>query len=361
MKRYSFLIAIICGMCLSETYSQSVFSPAFYYSYEYHDLLERTLLQDRYDFFYMCVPSFSQESALSMCDSTLVYMYADEKPNIWYAKECRSGERAKKAKVKTKRYEMTIGKDQALILRNLFDAATRTANYFGEETGLDGVSYYLDYRGRKVETWMPDPLSCVGRTITVLDSLCYAVYNADLDVLQRQIIECRKLTGEYRQLYPADCYSPEVYKETVYYNKGKGKNITLLEIESGRRLSSRLTITSRLTIKYKANESDTLEIEKLAKTVIDSIGVWERELFINNIDKFVDVLVCDTIATRCEVETFKDNLTVIASQENLNRDVIFKACALQKGYYILSPTGDWQPVESEEFDWQPVFREFFSF
>ncbi|MBQ6726188.1 MAG: hypothetical protein IJQ89_06370 [Bacteroidales bacterium] len=70
---------LMLALCITTASAQQVFTPETSCSdYEYEKFVVETLVGDA-GLYYMCRPAFTNEYALSLHDSTLVYVHAKEK------------------------------------------------------------------------------------------------------------------------------------------------------------------------------------------------------------------------------------------------------------------------------------------
>ena len=344
---------LLLALFMTTASAQSVFTPKTSCSdYEYEKLVVETLVGDA-GLYYMCRPAFTNEYALSLHDSTLVYVHAKEKcGNIWYSKKFRK--HGAKAKIKTRRYKLSISEDDCAVLENHFADATQTANFFNESIGIDGVSYILHYWDKTVKAWCPRIGSRTGRVVHALDSLCYAVEHSDRAVLKRQLDTCRTLTKEFRNLYPLSFFRPS--------DKGyvpEERQITM--IFKGFQDSTKVMKNDKWYYYIGTRCIQVQIVDFTAKKVnknqlCDSITDWNREMYINHVQtifpKQMLITVDDTTVARCEVYSSRpgNSRVLYLPVEQLKHDIIFNAATLSEGYYLLSPTGEWQPVSREDYE-----------
>ncbi|MBR4198683.1 MAG: hypothetical protein IKQ94_07925 [Bacteroidales bacterium] len=339
---------LMLALCITTASAQSVFTPETSCSdYEYEKLVVETLVGDA-GLYYMCRPAFTNEYALSLHDSTLVYVHAKEKcGNIWYSEKFRK--HGAKAKIKTRRYKLSISEDDCAVLENLFADATQTANFFNESIGIDGVSYNLHYWDKTVKAWCPRKGSRTGRVVHALDSLCYAVEHSDRAVLKRQLDTCRVLTKEFARLHPISYFYPT---KSINYTWKKGSTIRFEE--NGKLDTSHFSRVEKSEWHYILYASqlivtipDFMTKKVNPDSLRDSVAHWNRELYIHHRQCKVNVNLNDTITAMCEVDCNNCNnpRTLHLPAEQLKHDIIFSAAALSDGYYLLSPTGEWQRAQ----------------
>ncbi len=362
---------LMLALCITTASAQSVFIPSCkHITCDYHTFVNRALDCDNSRAFFVCLPSFSNEYALSLSQSKnkLVYKCAVENSNIWYSVDYKKRD----AKVKTRRYELPISKEQSAVFQMLAKTAVQTANNFYESDGVDGTTYMLSYINDEVETWSPRKNSRTGRTVRAMDSLCYAVVHSDSAVLLRQMDTCRVLIDEFKHLYPLSFFYPNPWLfiefddgvsyspidnfpdstfvlNPKHYPDAKAWSY-MLESPYLRVLISH-DLAANVLKDEKALDFDVLN---------DSIAVWGRELFLsysNHIDYKISsgsycIELYDTTATRCEITKDGYLIQMTASLKSLNRNMIISASTLSEGYYMLSPTGKWQPVSREDYELQ---------
>ena len=88
----------------------------------------------------------------------------------------------------------------------------------------------------------------------------------------------------------------------------------------------------------------------------DSLTAWNREMYINHVQDIwprqMLIDVNDTTVARCEVYSSRpgNSRVLYLPAEQLKHDIIFSTAALSDGYYMLSPTGKWQPVSREDYE-----------
>lgn len=354
--------------------AQSVFIPSCkHITCDYHTFVNRALDCDYSTAFFVCIPSFSREYALSLSRSKdkLVYMRAEY--NIWYNVDYKKRD----AKVKTRRYELPISKEQSAVFQMLAKAAVQTANNFHESDGVDGTTYMLSYINDEVETWSPRKNSRTGRTVRAMDSLCYAVEHSDTTVLLRQMDTCRVLIDEFKHLYPLSYFYPEPWL-IINYNDGGVSYSPIDNFPDSTFVPDpedypnskdwlymldspylRVLISHNLADKVLKDEK-YLDFDVLN----DSIAVWARELFLsysNYSDYKINsgsyrIELYDTTATRCEITKDGYLIKMTASLKSLNRNMIISASTLNEGHYMLSPSGTWTPVRREDYPLWPDFR-----
>ncbi|MBR4803858.1 MAG: hypothetical protein IK032_04400 [Bacteroidales bacterium] len=350
---------LLLALFMTTASAQSVFTPKTSCSdYEYEKFVVETLVGDA-RLYYMCLPAFTNEYALSLNDSTLVYVHAKEKiGNIWYSEKFRK--HGAKAKRKTRRYKLSISEDDCAVLENLFADATQTANFFNESIGIDGVSYNLHCWDKTVKAWSPRKGSRTGRVVHALDSLCYAVEHSDRAVLKRQLDTCRTLTKEFRNLYPLSFFRPS---QKGYMSEEQLKTL----IFSGFQDSTKVMKEDKwwyyietLCIEVQIADFMTKKVNRNA--LCDSLTAWNREMYINHVQDIwprqMLIDVNDTTVARCEVYSSRpgNSRVLYLPVEQLKHDIIFNAATLSEGYYMLSPTGKWQPVSREDYPLWPDFR-----
>lgn len=354
--------------------AQSVFIPSCkHITCDYHTFVNRALDCDYSTAFFVCIPSFSREYALSLSRSKdkLVYMRAEY--NIWYNVDYKKRD----AKVKTQRYELPISKEQSAVFRMLAKTAVQTANNFHESDGVDGTTYMLSYINDEVETWSPRKNSRTGRTVRAMDSLCYAVEHSDNAVLLRQMDTCRVLINEFKQLYPLSYFYPEPWL-IINYNDG-GVSYSPIDNfpDSTFVLNSKHYPDAKAwSYMLKSPYLKVLISHGLAAIVLkdkkvldfdvlnDSIAVWARELFLsysNYSDYKINsgsyrIELYDTTVTRCEITKDGYLIKMTASLNSLNRQMIISAATLNEGHYMLSLSGAWTPVRREDYPLWPDFR-----
>ena len=332
MKKIIILCAAL-ALAVTTAKAQETFVPVTTeYCPEYNSFIKQTLIGESYEYF-LCTPAFENEYALSLHGDTLVYIRAEEeKGNIWYSVNFTK----RKAKAKTSRFELVLSQDEAKQVSNLMEVATMTANFFNDRIGFDGVTYYLHSYTRHVKVWYPKDGTRTHRTVTMMDSLCYAVEHADHAVLQRQLEVCSTLTDEFRALYPISYFTPS--REYWLYSRG---------IERVSIFSKKLCVAQRCKDCSEAARENTFFAE-----IRDSVTRWSRELFLHYNEKFVYILLSDTSVARCEVMSDRD-IVITIPRDRLCLDLILSTTGLVKGYYQLTSDGTWQAVRREDFPWWP--------
>lgn len=323
---------LVCATMLalgSIVRSQNVFTPATVdYTPGYWPALVNTLVGNSQTF-YLCAPSFTSEYALSLHDDTLVYIRADDEASIYYYVSSKNH----KKKVKTKRHELVLKREESWQIRQLIDVASQTANFFDERFGIDGTTYYLFDYTRRVKVWFPMKGTRTGRAVAAMDSLCYAVEHADREVLQRQLEIFRTLTGEFRELYPLSYFKPDVWSS-----------------------SERVMLTSQRWLSVYQGCGKAQDSVKASLTMLsDSVALWSRELFLHHNNRYVHVFLSDTSDARCEVKTSGSEIFITIPAKKLCRTLIMGTTALDKGYYRLLPDDTWQPIRREDYQWWPEF------
>lgn len=327
---------LVCAALLalgSTVRSQNVFTPATVdYTPEYWPTLVNTLV-GKSNTFYLCAPSFTSEYALSLHGDTLVYVRADDEASVYYYVSSKNH----KKKVKTKRYELVLGKEESLQIRQLIDVASETANFFDERFGIDGTIYYLFDYTRRVKVWSPMKGTRTGRAVAAMDSLCYAVEHTDREVLQRQLEVCHTLTGEFRELYPLVYFQPNMWSS-----------------------SERVMIYSQrwLSVCQRCGK-DPDSVKSSLSMLCDSVALWSRELFMHHNNWSVKVFLSDTSDARCEVKSSGREIFIIIPTNKLCRTLIMGTTGLDKGYYRLLPDDTWQPIRREDYQWWPEFFDMF--
>ena len=337
MKKIIILCAAL-ALAVTTAKAQETFVPVTTeYCPEYNSFIKQTLIGESYEYF-LCTPAFDNEYALSLHGDTLVYVRAEEKGNIWYSVNFTK----RRAKARTRRFELVLGQKEAKQVNNLMEMATMTANFFNDRFGFDGVTYHLHSFSRHVKVWDPEDGSRTRRTVTMMDSLCYAVEHTDHAVLQRQLEVCGTLTDEYKELYPISYFTPS--REYWVYSMG---------IERVSIFSKKLTVAQRCKDCSKAAREKTFFAE-----IRDSVTRWSRELFLHHNEKSVYILLSDTSVARCEVMSDR-NIVITIPRDRLCLDLILSTINLAKGYYQLTPDGTWQAVRREDFPWWPGIFDIF--
>ena len=337
MKKIIILCAAL-ALAVTTAKAQETFVPVTTeYCPEYNSFIKQTLIGESYEYF-LCTPAFDNEYALSLHGDTLVYVRAEEKGNIWYSVNFTK----RRAKAKTRRFELVLGQKEAKQVSNLMEMATMTANFFNYRIGIDGVTYYLHSYTRHVKVWCPKDGARTRRTVTVMDSLCYAVEHADHAVLQRQLEVCGTLTDEFKELYSISYFTPS--REYWLYSRG---------IERVSIFSKKLCVAQRCKDCSEAARENTFFAE-----IRDSVTRWSRELFLHYNEKFVYILLSDTSVARCEVMSDRD-IVITIPRDRLCLDLILSTTGLVKGYYQLTSDGTWQAVRREDFPWWPGIFDIF--
>ena len=337
MKKILILYAALV-LAVTTTKAQETFVPVtMEYCPEYNSFIKRTLIGESNEY-YLCTPAFDNEYALSLHGDTLVYIRAEENGNIWYSVNFTK----RRAKAKTKRFELVLSKEETKQVSNLMEVATMTANFFNDRIGIDGVTYYLHSYTRHVKVWYPEDGSRTHRTVTMMDSLCYAVEHADHAVLQRQLEVCGTLTDEFKELYPVSYFMPS--REYWLYSMG---------IERINIFSKKLIVAQRCKDCHEAARDNLFFTD-----IKDSVTHWSRELFLHHNEIFVKILLSDTSVARCEVMSDRD-IVITIPRNRLCLDVILSTTNLAKGHYQLTPDGTWQAVRREDFPWWPGIFDIF--
>ena len=344
---------LMLALCITTASAQQVFTPKTSCSdYEYEKLVVETLVGDA-GLYYMCLPAFTNEYALSLNDSTLVYVCAKEKfGNIWGSKKFRK--HGAKAKIETLRYQLLVSEDDCVVLKNLFEAATQTANFFNERFGIDGASYYLHCWDKNVKAWFPSKGSRTGRTVQALDSLCYAVEHSDNSVLLRQMDTCRTLTKEFRNLYPMSFFRPS---DKGYVPEERQKTLIFKGFQDSTKVMKNDKWYYYIGTRCIQVQIVDFTAKKVNKNQLcDSLTAWNREMYINHVQDIwprqMLIDVNDTTVARCEVYSSRpgNSRVLYLPAEQLKHDIIFNASTLSDGFYLLSPTGKWQPVSREDYE-----------
>lgn len=362
---------LMLALCITTASAQQVFIPSCkHITCDYHTFVNRALDCYYSRAFFVCLPSFSNEYALSLNRSKnkLVYMCAVENSNIWYSVDYKKRD----AKVKTRRYELPISKEQSAVFQMLAKTAVQTANNFHESDGVDGTTYMLSYINDEVETWSPRKNSRTGRTVRAMDSLCYAVEHSDRAVLKRQLDTCRVLIDEFKHLYPLSFFYPNPrlfiqFDDGVSYspidNFPDSTFVLNPKHYPDAKAWSYMLKSPYLRVLISHDlAANVLKDEKALDFDVlnDSIAVWARELFLsysNHSDYKINsgsyrIELYDTTATRCEITKDGYLIQMTASLKSLNRNMIISASTLSEGYYMLSPTGKWQPISREDYERQ---------
>ena len=352
--KYKYLFGtLLIATALATASAQSVFTPSTELS-DYKEIARKTLVADEY-IYYMCIPAFTNPYALSMNDSTFVYITVVEDKSQKHQKKAFS----------TQSYELEINAKERTIFRSFMDAAAMSSNFYDRFIGKDGVYYYLYEYGKQVKVWSPRKGSRTKRAVHALDSLCYAVEHSDRAVLKRQLDTCRTLTKEFRNLYPLSFFRPS---DKGYVPEERQKTL----IFSGFQDSTKVMKNDKWYYYIGTRCIQVQIVDFTAKKVnrnalCDSLTAWNREMYINHVQDIwprqMLIDVNDTTVARCEVYSSRpgNSRILYLPAEQLKHDIIFNAATLSDGFYLLSPTGEWQPVSREDYERQkkhgqePVF------
>lgn len=326
-----FLIATLIAFAAMAS-AQQTFVPCTGQASDYRVFLTRKLTDGIPDCcHYLCCPAFYNEYGLSMHDSTLVYIHADEKTNVFY-----SGKHKKKrGKDRFRRYEMGLSFAEIRVIYKLFKEAIITANFFVERYGIDGVTYFLSDGFHEVKVWSPSPGSLTSSTVSVMDSLCYATEHADREVLHRQLEQCSKLAYRFRQQYPMSYFEPSKSCSTS------------MERNS---YSACLKVGHSLRVALKGGLENRDSVDACLASIEDSLVLWGRDLFLEH-EAHVSVLLCDTSVARCVV--LPDETILVIPKDKICRGLIFGVTTLVVGYYVLNDDGEWVSTRRDDFSWWP--------
>ena len=284
--------------------------------------------------YYICAPAFNPAYALTLEKEQLVYKKITDID--W-------SERKQEHSYKTARWTLPINHGEWRVLCDLLDNATITANYYSYRIGIDGVTYYLGSCGRLVSSWCPTKGTLPYRTIEALDSICFAVASDDTALFHRQLTVCQSLTSEYRLQYPMSYFYPTVSRSR-YYSKSKGN-----------RYSVSLDCNYRLKVTQYIDTNVSFEdLHFEAGPLGDSMAVWRCQLFLNEQENGIHIFLSDTSGMRCRIDN-DGQVTMIVPKERLNRQILFDASHLSKGYYELSSDGQWLAIPEKRYKWWPDY------
>ncbi len=334
---------VLCALLLffaTNTFAQQCFTPANGANDVFVAWLE-ALVENYKDYgwkdYYICSPAFDTTYALTVEQEQLICKkIVDGK---W-------SKRKKLPKYKTARWVLPIGKEEWRTLRDLLENATITANYYSYFVGHDGITYYLGSSGRLVSSWWPKEGTLPYRTVKMLDTVCLAVTSGDTALLQKQLAVCRGLTREFRLQYPLSYFYPNVSYHYDYSRSQKETKVFSVVLKSNYgRLSVKQFVNTDTNVAYKDFRYD-------AGALGDSMAVWRRELFLNEQEIRISILLSDTSGMRCCVNSDRE-VTMMLPKERLDRQVLFAASHLPIGYYELSPDGRWLPIPEDLYRWWP--------
>ena len=169
-------------------------------------------------FFYMSLPAFSSEYALTFTDDGNVLTLTQAKENLWYHfnDEIESESKIKYSPELVTSYYVQVPDSVMDMLQMLVESAIETSSYLFERRGLDGITYHFESSGNAAECWSPN--GRCGDLVKIFDQCCRAVMNNDVDSIIKLMPQCREMTVSFRMDYPSDLF--EVQHRMVKEEKG---------------------------------------------------------------------------------------------------------------------------------------------